>query len=314
MYYSLTFSYVRPTSPLFFDMDNRTYGVTTVNPKKNTWVDWHLIPTSRPAINTPERKTKTVDIPGMNGDLDFSESLTGYPVFNNREGEIEFLVETGHEAWNEIYQSMCSYFHGRKVYMAYEDDPGFYYYGTITVNQYQSEKDNSKITINYNLEPCKYDYCIGRSGDAFWDIFDFESDDLDSIRYSGKFYQFEINNYEEYQSICTGKDWGNYTEFPVIPTITVETEELTDDVTIHFVNYELGIDFTKTLTRGTYILPQIVISQKNNSGKTVRSSRTIPPYGLLPLTYQAMNYGDRDLVLEAKGHGTITITGYPGRM
>ena len=277
MYYSLTFSTVRPTLPLFFGLDNRTY-VTSTEIKKNTWIDWHLIPTDRPSINTPERKTKTVDVPGMNGGLDFSESLTGYPVYENREGSIEFLVETGHESWNEIYQSMCSYLHGRKLYMACEDDPGYYYYGAITVDQYQSQKDNSKITINYNLDPCKYDYCNGILGDAFWDIFDFESDDLSSVRYTDKFSAF------------------------------------------HFVNMELGINFEKTLTSGSnYILPQFVMSQNNNRGKVVMKGVQTPidnvrDYVIEPLSYENMNYGAGSYILEVKGRGTITITGYPGRM
>lgn len=319
MYYSLTFSQVRPTSPLFFSLDNRTYYEITRNPKKNTWIDWHLIPTDRPSINTPERKTKTVDVPGMNGGLDFSESLTGYPVYENREGNIEFLVETGHESWNEIYQSMCSYLHGKKLYVACEDDPGFYYYGTITVDQYQSQKDNSKIVINYNLDPCKYDYCNGLDGDAYWDIFDFESDDLTSVKYTDKFDRFEVDDYENYHLICGGLSWGNFTEFPIIPTITVTTPDVTDSVTIHFINMELGLNFEKTLTQGTYILPQMVISQKNNTGKTIIKGQITPisnvlEYDTLPLLCNSMGYGDRDLVIEVKGRGTITITGYPGRM
>lgn len=319
MYYSLTFSTVRPTLPLFFSLDNRTY-VTSTEIKKNTWIDWHLIPTDRPSINTPERKTKTVDVPGMNGGLDFSESLTGYPVYENREGNIEFLVETGHESWNEIYQSMCSYLHGKKLYVACEDDPGYYYYGTITVDQYQSQKDNSKIVINYNLDPCKYDYCNGIIGDAFWDIFDFESDDLSSVRYTDKFDQFEVDDYENYHTICSGSSWGNFTEFPVIPTIQVQTPEVTDSITIHFVNRELGINFERTLTPGSnYILPQFVISQNNNRGKVVMkalmtSIDNVRDYEIKPLTYENMNYGAGDYILEVKGRGTITITGYPGRM
>ena len=60
MYYSLTFSYERPETPLYFEFNNRTYRRKNI---KNTWIDWHLVPTERPSIENPEVKTKTVEIP-----------------------------------------------------------------------------------------------------------------------------------------------------------------------------------------------------------------------------------------------------------
>ena len=57
---------------------------------KNTWEDWHLVPTSRPLFLPPKQKKSITDIPGGDGVLDMSEALTGYPVFNNREGSFEF--------------------------------------------------------------------------------------------------------------------------------------------------------------------------------------------------------------------------------
>ena len=311
MYYSISFTYAEPDRPLFFTEDNRLYAL---NNARNTWIDWHLIPLERPSIAPPEVKTKIVEVPGMNGDLDFTESLTGYPVYKNREGDIEFMVETGHEDWNEVYQSMCSYLHGRKLYFALEDDPGYYYYGRITVDQYRSQKDNSKITIHYNTEPPKYDYCKGLNGDAWWDTFDFESDNLNSVNVSDLFNQFDVNDYDNYTDICRSETWGNFTEFPIIPTIQIVTPDVTDSVTLHFVNTELGIDFTKTFTRGTYVVPQMIFSQNKNTGKTFR--KFLPLIGQVEdvkeLRYIDM-YGRNDMILEAKGNGLVTIFINPGR-
>ncbi len=313
MYYSLTFSYERPTTPLFFDKDNRTYGSGT-NTRKNTWVDWHLVPTKRPSINTPERKTKIVEIPGMNGDLDLSESLTGYPLYSNRKGSIEFLVMNDYEHWHDIYQNMCSYLHGKRLYMAFEEDPAYYYYGTFTVEQYESGDHNSNITISYELEPFKYEYTIGKRDGGYWDIFDFNTDNIDGVKYTKKFNSFTVDS-ETYVSICSGSDWGNYTELPIIPTIDIATDAITDDITIHFVNAEMNIDFEKTLTRGRYKLPQIIFTQNKNVGKvryqyghgTSNDDKPVPIY------YSDMGYGLESMILEAKGHGAITITAIPGR-
>lgn len=313
MYYSLTFSYDRPTAPLFFSKDNRTYGLNQ-NTRKNTWIDWHLVPAKRPSINTPERKTKIVEIPGMNGDLDLSESLTGYPLYSNRKGSIEFLVMNDYEHWHDIYQNMCSYLHGKRLYMAFEEDPAYYYYGTFTVEQYESGDNNSNITISYELEPFKYEYLTGNVDGGYWDIFDFNTDVINGVKYTDKFDTVEIDS-EEYVPICSGYDWGNYTELPIMPTITINTNEITDAITIHFVNEEMGIDFVKTLTGGTYKLPQIIFTQNKNVGK-VRYQ-----YGIAavndgkptPIYYHDMGYGTTSMILEAKGHGTIKVNAIPGR-
>ena len=74
--------------------------------EKNSWDDWHLIPTSRPVFNPPKPKLKTVDVPGGDGLLDVSELLTGYPVYENRTGSIEFMVHNGYEEWQVAYSNI----------------------------------------------------------------------------------------------------------------------------------------------------------------------------------------------------------------
>ena len=59
---------------------------------KNTWDDWKIVPASRPVFKSPALKKKTIEIPGADGFIDLSESLTGYPVYSNREGSFEFVV------------------------------------------------------------------------------------------------------------------------------------------------------------------------------------------------------------------------------
>lgn len=54
--------------------------------------DWRLVPASRPLFNPPAQKVKTLDIPGGDGVIDLSQALTGYPVYQNRTGSIEFIV------------------------------------------------------------------------------------------------------------------------------------------------------------------------------------------------------------------------------
>ena len=58
----------------------------------NTYNTWGLVPETRPYVVPPEPKTKYLDLPAGNGRIDLTESLTGYPVFNDREGEWTFYV------------------------------------------------------------------------------------------------------------------------------------------------------------------------------------------------------------------------------
>ena len=66
---------------------------------KNTWDNWHIVPTSRPVFNPPKQKTKFLEIEGGNSLIDLSEALTGYPLYDNREGSFEFVVMNDYKEW-----------------------------------------------------------------------------------------------------------------------------------------------------------------------------------------------------------------------
>ena len=64
---------------------NRMYHSITLG-TKNTWDDWHLIPTSRPVVNPPSVKTNMIEIPGGDGVLDLTTALAGRVLYKNRTG------------------------------------------------------------------------------------------------------------------------------------------------------------------------------------------------------------------------------------
>ena len=143
---------------------------------RNTWNHFRLIPSSRPVINPPEFRSSFIEIPGADDFLDASTLLTGgYPLYGRRKGDIEFYVTRDYDSyytWSKVYSNMMSFLHGQIVKCVLMDDPAFYYRGRMTVNQWRSEKDWSKIVLNYDFEP--YKYAVFSTADEWlWDPFDF---------------------------------------------------------------------------------------------------------------------------------------------
>lgn len=141
---------------------------------KNTWDDWHLIPSSRPSVALPEPNTNAVDIPFRDGALDISEAVTGYMTYKDRTGSWEFYIANDYHYWVSLKQAITNYLHGKKMYVMLEDDPEYYYEGRLKVDDFRSQKVNSTITISYSLKP--YKRAIDSTGeDWMWDPFNFET-------------------------------------------------------------------------------------------------------------------------------------------
>ena len=145
---------------------------------KNTYDDWKIVPTERPVIVTPSQKTNYLDIPGADGSLDLSDTLTGYPVFNDREGSLSFYVlnEYDNYDWARLYSDICTYLHGSKMQMILEDDPEWYYYGRFWVESWSPDSYHSQVTIKYRVGPYKWSTQSSTDPNWLWDSFNFETD------------------------------------------------------------------------------------------------------------------------------------------
>ena len=163
MYHSITFGQLVS--------DNE--GTTRIS-GKNTWDDWHLIPSSRPSVTLPEPNANMVDIPFRDGGLDISEAVTGYMTYKDRSGSWEFYIANDYHYWVTLKQTITNYLHGRKMYVVLEDDPEYYYEGRLKVDDFKSQKVNSTITIGYVLKPYKRSI-ISTGEDWLWDPFNFDT-------------------------------------------------------------------------------------------------------------------------------------------
>lgn len=231
--------------------------------EKNTWDDWHLIPSSRPTFTPPPVNTSYVEIPGADGVLDFTETLLKRPTYGNREGSFEFIVANGYADWAELYSEIAMYLHGRKMNCYLEDDPNYYYSGRFAVNDWKSDPQWSVITIDYNVKPYKYEKLTGVSG---WSYKPFETDP-----------KGVINDYREFSVSSSKTETVIVQERWTRPLITVNKNYSSSTMTLtHTFN---GTSTTATLQNGSNSPENIVLKPGENtlrfsgSGKIVLDCR-----------------------------------------
>ena len=166
---------------------------------KNTWTEWHLIPTSRPTVSVPGAQNKFVEIPGMDGSYDISDYLRADVAYTDRSGTFEFVVDNDHEDWLTIYQSLLMFLHGQRLRMTLVDDDGWYYEGRFTVNEWKSDKVRSAVSISYRVAPFKCSIYPEYVENILWDPFCFERDmdwsALWHVELNGGTEQFRIESY-----------------------------------------------------------------------------------------------------------------------
>ena len=202
-YHSMNFTYLKE-----WDDAEKKHGTI------NTWDDWHLIPTSRPVFNPPSVKEVYIDIPGSNGRLDMTESLAGYPLYDNRTGSFEFIVANGYRPlWIGGYQKFANWLHGKDLRCVLDDDPSYFYEGRFVMKEWKSNNDGtwSNVTFDYNVAPYKRSIRTSLD-DWLWDPFNFETDVINKVN------NITINRYVDLKI---------HTDMPVIPTLYLNSDHAT---------------------------------------------------------------------------------------
>lgn len=216
--------------------------------EKNTWDDWRLVPSSRPLFNPPPQKVKTLDIPGGDGVIDLSQALTGYPVYQNRTGSIEFIVMNDFKPWHMAYSDIMDYLHGQTLRAVLEDDPEYFYEGRFSVNAWKSEKDWSRIVINYDVGPYKWSV-LSSTDDWLWDPFNFQNGVIRAMLFKN----IAVSTTAKVQHL----DAALFDRAPICPHFVVRSSA-GRGVHVRFVNPKLELDITKLLHDGTVQIPEFV--------------------------------------------------------
>lgn len=130
---------------------------------------------SHTEISFPEPKKEKVDIPGADGELNFSKSLTGDIKYKNRLITFTFVTTEKYDLWKSLISNIANYIHGQDFErIILDEDQNFYYKGKAEVNQFKSDKSIGTIVIECDVDPYKYDL-FSSDEDWEWDPFDFET-------------------------------------------------------------------------------------------------------------------------------------------
>ena len=207
--------------------------------EKHSYVNWNLMLTSK-KIGLPEPKKETIDIPGSDGELDFTESLTGDVKYSNRTLEFTFFADVSYKMWYVLLSEITNYLHGQRLKIILDDDRNFYYIGRAEVDQFNTDRIIGQIVIKCDVKPYKYDLTSSEE-DWLWDPFSFEDGIINETN------NIEING--EKEVIIYGR------RKKVVPTLKVTSE---NGISVIFNSHEYN------LSSGTQKVLDIQISEGKN--------------------------------------------------
>ena len=123
--------------------------------EKHSYADWKLFLSAPPSFGSPEPRIITVEVPGRDGVLDYSEAATGEIKYSNRELSFVFATMIEQEKRDALMADIRNYIHGRTVDVFYDLDPDWYYSGRAKVNFSDVQSWKMKVEIVVDAKPYK---------------------------------------------------------------------------------------------------------------------------------------------------------------
>lgn len=106
-------------------------------------------------IEMPQAKISKVSIPGRNGDLDMSEALTGFVMYENRTITVQLGIG-GKDAYVKKNNILMNYV-GKIVQVSFSHISG-YYKGRCTVKSIEIDNDlHTTVVLSFDCEPFRYE-------------------------------------------------------------------------------------------------------------------------------------------------------------
>ena len=151
-----------------------TITVEDTNKSFHTHDTWGLFIINTDCIGNPEQYTNYVTIPGRNGQLDLSDTLTGRPTYIKRQLKIEVAGNRPKVSWDLIISYFRNQINGRVCRIVFDNDQEHYWRGRVHVDDFSSALRLGRFTINVEAEPYKYDV-LSSADPWLWNPFNFET-------------------------------------------------------------------------------------------------------------------------------------------
>lgn len=122
----------------------------------NSWLDWRSILSDKD-ITPPEPKTNLVELDGMSGSLDLSESLSGEITYKDRIVSSQYWTDYGsYKDREKLLQDIVRSLHGKKVKIIEPDDPYHYFYGRVSLKARSNNLAYATYTLEATCDPWRY--------------------------------------------------------------------------------------------------------------------------------------------------------------
>ena len=107
-------------------------------------------------VSIPEAKRFLVDVPGRDGILDLTPSLTPKVKFNNRTITLTFVMADYQRRWLTLFSDIESYLHGKRFNVVIEPDTEYYWNAFCQVDKAKSNRNKGTIVVVLDADPYKY--------------------------------------------------------------------------------------------------------------------------------------------------------------
>lgn len=119
--------------------------------------EWHMEMVGYKA-EYPAIHRETVSIPGRDGKIDITEGLFGRTIYGNR--KITIQLENHrldvNESFADFESRVLNDIHGVKGQVIFEDDPGYFFVGTMQVTALNDNEGIWEMEVVVDADPYKY--------------------------------------------------------------------------------------------------------------------------------------------------------------
>lgn len=295
---------------------------------KNSKTDWGLALMTQPTFAMPPLKEKLLEGPGMDGVIDLSTAITGYPLFGNRTGSFEFVRKGLQPDWQTLISEIAGELHGQYMQIVLDDDPGWYYEGRVTLNIGACERQYGTIVVNYSVGP--YKWAMTATDEPWlWDPFSFVDGVIGNGTFAASFSASASVSDTPLELAYTAQQTGIaffFPEFTVTGDNDVTLEIKAGDetrATVTLAHGETASVPRLALTEGRWLyrLEEVQVYVSTASGTaTLALAASVSYQGAdvfshievgttaVPLAFSAMETGQAPLQVEFAATGTLTIT------